>query len=158
MNSPEKAPPRQRTKKIRVGDSAIMAAVVSLVYGACVIAAPRVFPEILAAQFERGVLTTGIGLLALALNLGWYWRIAKMRQSSLSALTVIALVLLSLFFTACFSVLVNNSMLRAVAGGEHSYMQVTEEVLVYTYMALVASIFLPYLVLRLTQDYIPKTE
>jgi|GEM_PF-6825536 len=158
MNSSEKVSPRQRAVRIRIGDSAIMAAVVSLVYGLCVIASPRVFPEILAAQFERGVLTTGIGLLALALNLGWYWRIAKRRQASLNALTVIALVVLSLFFTVCFSVLVNNSMLKAVAGIEHTYQQVTEEVLVYTYMALVASIFLPYLVLRLTQDYIPKTD
>jgi hypothetical protein len=72
-------------------------------------------------------------------------------------LTVIALVMLTLVIAACFSVLVNVSLLRAqVSTVEQQYLQVTEEILIYTYIALVAAIFLPYLVLRLTQDFVTK--
>jgi hypothetical protein len=157
MSSPAVVPQRIRATKVRIADSALMAGVVSLAYLVLVLVSPRVFPEILAAQFERGVLTVGIALLALALNLGWYLRIARIRQSSLSLLTVIALVMLTLVIAACFSVLVNVSLLRAqVSTVEQQYLQVTEEILIYTYIALVAAIFLPYLVLRLTQDFVTK--
>lgn len=157
MSTQEVAPQRVRATKIRIADSALMAGVVSLAYLVLVLVSPRVFPEILAAQFERGVLTVGIALLALALNLGWYLRIARLRQSALSILTVVALVMLTLAIAACFSVLVNMSLLRAqVSVVEQQYLQVTEGILIYTYIALVAAIFLPYLILRLTQDFVAK--
>jgi hypothetical protein len=157
MSATHAVPHPVRATKIRVADSAVMAAVVSLIYAAFVLLSPRVFPEILAAQFERGVLTVGIALLALALNLGWYWRIAWRRHSALSAPAVLALVLLTLVIAVAFSILVNNSLLRSqISAVEHPYLQVTEEVLIYTYFALVAAIFLPYLVLRLTQDFVTK--
>jgi hypothetical protein len=157
MSTPEVVPQRVRATKIRIADSALMAGVVSLAYLVLVLVSPRVFPEILAAQFERGVLTVGIALLALALNLGWYLRIARLRQSALSILTVVALVMLTLVIAACFSVLVNMSLLRAQTSVvEQQYLQVTEEILIYTYIALVAAIFLPYLILRLTQDFVTK--
>jgi hypothetical protein len=66
--------------------------------------------------------------------------------------------MLTLVIAACFSVLVNISLLRAqISVAEQPYLQVTEEILIYTYIALVAAIFLPYLVLRLTQDFVTKT-
>lgn len=149
------------TSKVRLSDSAVLAGAVSLLYALALMVCPRAFPELLARMFWSGRFFPALAVLLLATNEILLVLICRRRAQTLGLITpgyiaFVTIGVLSVFrflvWEAHAQALLSQLFLRVASGVPEGIS--SEDLLIYTHLAMVSGIFLPYLVLRVTQNYV----
>jgi hypothetical protein len=147
--------------KVRLSDSAVLAGAVSLLYALALMVCPRAFPELLERIFWSGRFFPALAVLLVATNEILFVLICRRRAQTVGLITpgYIAFVtmgilsLLRLLVYGAHAQALYSQFLVRVPGGVHEGIG-SEDLLIYTHLAMVSGIFLPYLVLRVTQNYV----
>jgi len=147
--------------KVRLSDSAVLAGVVSLLYALALMVCPRAFPDLLERIFERGYFFPAITVLLVTANEILFVLISKRRAQRTGVFTPVYIALLTIGVVLVFRVFVyvgdaqaqlSHLVFQASSGVRDGIS--SEELLVYTHLAMVSGIFLPYLLVRMTQNYV----
>ena len=147
--------------KVRLSDSAVLAGAVSLLYALALMLCPRAFPELLERIFEWGYFFPALAVLLVAANEILFVLISKRRAQKPDLLTsgYIALLTIAVVFVIRLLVVAADAQTQL----SHLFLRTSsrvrdgissEELLIYTYLAMVSGIILPYLVVRGTQNYV----
>ena len=148
--------------KVRLSDSAVLAGVVSLLYAFALIICPRAFPELLERIFESGRFFPALTVLLVATNEILFVVISRRRAQRPGLFTPGYIAFLTIGVVLFFRLLVY----AAYAQAQFSHLSFSstsnlvrdrissEELLVYTHLAMVSGIFLPYLLVRVAQNYV----
>jgi len=157
--------PSQRltTARIRMSDSAILAGCVSLVYAFILMVWPTAFPHLLARIFYGGYFYRTLAALLVVANEVLFASIYRRRNQKASPFTAvyIALLTITLVFVLRGVLTIADEQAQLAYFLQHRSLHggVTPgELLVYTHLGVVAGIFLPYLVVRMTQNYVSATQ
>jgi hypothetical protein len=154
---------RLNAVKVRLSDSAVLAGTVSLLYALALIVYPRAFPELLARIFKWGYLFPALAVLLVAANEILFVLISRRRAQKPDLLTsgyiafltiAVVFVFVGLVIAADAQTLLSHILASSRARDGVS----SEELLVYTHLALVSGIFLSYLMVRGTQNYVSNTN
>jgi hypothetical protein len=145
--------------KVRMSDSAVLAGAVSLLYALALIIFPLAFPQLLERIFERGHFFPALTVLLLVTNEVLLVLISRRRSQKLGLFTPGYIAFLTIAVVLVFRVLVYiadaqaqlSYLFHRVSGARDGIS--AEELLVYTHVAIVSGIFLPYLLVRVTQNY-----
>ncbi len=147
------------TVKVRMSDSAVLAGAVSLLYALALMVYPRAFPELLERIFKRGYFFPALAVLLLASNEILFVLISRRRAQKPNLLTPGYIAVLTITVVFFFRLLV----VAADAQMQISHLLLhtsqpdgisSEVLLVYTHLGMVSGIFVPYLVVRVTQNYV----
>jgi hypothetical protein len=152
---------RLNTVKVRLSDAAVLAGAVSLLYALALVVFPRAFPELLHRILYGGHIFPLLGVLLVATNEILFLILSKRRAQKLDLLTSAYIAFLTIAIVFIFRLLVaaadaqaqiSHLLSRTYPAGadEVSY----QELLVYTHLAIVSGMVLPYLLVRLTQNYV----
>ena len=152
---------RLNASKVRLSDSAVLAGAVSLLYALALIVCPRAFPELLERIFRSGGFFPALTLLVVATNETLFVLICRRRAQTLGLITPGYIAFVTIGVLSVFRFLVWEAHAQAllsqlflpVASGVREGIS-SEDLLIYTHLAMVSGIFLPYLVLRVTQNYV----
>jgi hypothetical protein len=153
---------RLNAVKVRLSDSAVLAGAVSLLYALALIVCPRAFPELLERIFESGRFFPALAVLLVATNEILFVLISRRRAQRPGLFTPGYIALLTIAVVLLFRLLVYAADAQAQLS-HLSFLQVSsrvrdgissEELLVYTHLAMVSGIFLPYLLVRVAQNYV----
>ena len=152
---------RLNTVKVRMSDAAVLAGAVSLLYALALIVFPRSFPELLQRIFDWGPFFPAITALLVATNEILFVLICKRRDQRPGMLTPAYIAFLTIAVVGFFWLLfyasdaggqVSHLVLRASSGVRDGLG--SEDRLVYTHLTIVSGIFLPYLLVRVTDNYV----
>jgi hypothetical protein len=152
---------RLNTVKVRMSDAAVLAGSVSLLYALALIVFPRAFPHLLERIFAWGPVFPALTGLLVVANETLFFFIAKRRGQKPGLLTPAYIVFLTIAVVAFFRLLLyaadanaqfSHLFLRASSGARDGIS--SEDRLVYTHLTIVSGIFLPYLLVRLTENYV----
>ena len=154
---------RLNAVKVRLSDSAVLAGAVSLLYAVALIVFPRAFPELLQRLFWSGRFFPALTLLLVATNEILFVLICR-RRAQRPGLTLVYFAFLTIGIVSFFRLLVYGAHAQALLSQLvlHSSRVrqgiSSEELLFYTHLAIVSGIFLPYLMVRVTQNYVPDAN
>ncbi len=160
MNNAMKSP-RLNTVKVRLSDSAVLAGAVSLLYALALIVCPRAFPALLERIFTWGYFFPAFAVLLVVTNEILLGLISRRRGQRLGLITPVYIAFLTIVVVLDFRLLVSAA--DAQAPLSHLFLRAasrvrdgisSEELLIYTHLATVSGIFLPYLLVRVTQNYV----
>ena len=150
---------RLSTVKVRLSDSAVLAGTVSLLYALALVIFPRAFPEFLQNVFDWAYFFPALAVLLVVTNEILFVFICRRRAEKPTRFTPLYIA----FLTAAVVMGFRQLMIAADLETQISHLLFTssrgqegissEEVLVYTHLALVSGIFLPYVLVRATQNY-----
>jgi hypothetical protein len=152
---------RLNAVKVRLSDSAVLAGAVSLFYALALTVCPRTFPEFLVRVFAWGHFFPTLTVLLVVANEILLVFISKRRAQKLGLFTPVCLALLTMAVVLDFRFLVyaadaqaqlSHLFLHASSGVRNGIS--SEQLLVYSHLAVVSGIFLPYLLMRVTQNYV----
>jgi hypothetical protein len=153
------------TAKVRLSDSAVLAGSVSLLYALALVLFPQALPEFLQSVYDQGYLFPALGVLLLVANEILFAVICRRRAQKANWFTSCYLAFLTIAAVVGFRQLVaaaelQSEILHLVTPGLSRVREgvSSEELLVYTFLATVSSIFLPYLLVRVTQSYVAGTK
>jgi hypothetical protein len=152
---------RFTTVKVRLSDSAVLAGAVSMLYALGLMVCPRAFPELLERIFEWGYFFPALAALLVATNEILFVLISRQRAQKPGLFTPGYIAFLTVAVVLVFRLLVvaADSQTQLSHLFLHASSRVrdgisSEELLVYTHLAMVSGIVLPYLVVRVTQNYV----
>ena len=152
--APALATKPHRIVVVRLADSAQVLGVLSLVYAALLIFFPVSFPNLIVKSWERGQLLPVMMAVTFLLDTGLYLRIAQRLSARPGILAAACLGCLPLLVVGASSVLLQRSVKYTLLSDlPNLHAQVGEEVLAHTYLGLVSAVFLPFLVIRLLQQF-----
>lgn len=152
---------RLNAVKVRMSDSAVLAGAVSLLYALALIVCPRAFPELLGRIFMWGHFFPALTVLLVVTNEILLVFISRRRSQKLGLFTPVCLALLTIAVVLDFRFLVYAADTQAQIS--HLFLRASgrvregissEQLLVYTNLAIVSGIFVPYLLMRVTQNYV----
>ena len=155
---------RLTTVKVRMSDSAVLGGAVSLLYAFGLMACPRAFPELLARIFGQGYFFPALALLLVTTNEILFVVISSRRHQKPGLLTPGYVAFLTIAVIFGFWLLVGTADLQTqlshlVSTSSRARDGISsEELLVYTYLAMVSGVFLPYLMVRMTQNYVSNAN
>jgi len=161
--NPIMTPKQLSPAKVRLSDSAVLAGVISVTYAAALMFLPHAFPEVLQRVFDRGYFFRTIALLLVITNEILFLVICKRRHQKPNLLTLgyIAFLTITLVFVLRMLVMFADEQAQI----SHVLLHMSgrsaigsEELLLYTYLGIVSGIFFPYVLVRLTQDYVSRTD
>lgn len=135
--------------RVRLGDAANAATCVSVIFSLLLTVLPGSFPNLIMKYWFSGHLTEGVLLFALLFNYALYLRIARQRGAKADRLAMLALGVSTALTVIGFSFVLPAAVLM-----KHWREQalVREDLLALVYFALVAAVFIPFLIIRFTQD------
>ncbi len=141
------------TVKMRLGDAAKAAACISLLFSLLLLAFPADFADVIVESWFNGRLTAGMLLFALLFNCELYTRIARRRSAKTDPLGFLAIGLGTALTVMGFGLFLPAAVLLTQWRAQ---VKVHEEVLALAHFAVVAAVFIPFLIIRFTQD--PKKK
>jgi len=150
---------RLNAVKVRLSDSAVLAGAVSLLYALALIVCPRALPELLEHIFKWGYFFPALAVLLVAANEILFVLISRRRAQKPDLFTSGYIALLTIAVVVAFTGLVTAADAQTLFSHIFISSRVrdgisSEELLVYTHLAMVSGIFLPYLLVRVTQNYV----
>ena len=160
MNSP-----RLNAVKVRLSDSAVLAGAVSLLYALALMVFPRALPELLQRIFAWGHFFPVLTVLLVITNEILLVLISRRRAQRPGLFTPVCLAILTIAVVLDFRLLVyaadaqaqlSQLFLGASSGVRNGIS--SDDLLVYTHLAMVSGIFLPYLLVRVTQNYVSGAD
>jgi hypothetical protein len=152
--APALAKPERRTVVVRLADVAVTVGYLSLVFGLLLVFFPVAFPRIILQNWQNGHLIMAMMVITLSLDTYLYLRIAYLLSAKPSALAAACLGSLPIIVVVGLSFLLQAAVAQTLAGGlPNPQARVSEEILAHTYLELVSAVFLPFLVIRLLQQF-----
>jgi hypothetical protein len=149
-----RAETRERIVVVRLADAAEAIAVLSLVFGLLLVLFPISFPKMIVNSWEHGQLMPVMMALALLLDTCLYVRIAVMRSAKPGIVAAACLGSLPLLVVGGLSLLLQAAVSHTLSGNmPNLQLRVGEEILAHTYLGLISAVFLPFLVIRLLQQF-----
>lgn len=153
--------PVSSTAKVRLSDSAVLAGSVSLLYALAVMAWPRSLPTLLEHVYYGGHYFRLLAGFLVITNELLFVRIYRRRAQRPNPLTFAYIAFLTIAFVSLLWALVTFANVEAFY--LHFRLHVhrgigSEELLFYTHLGLVSGIFFPYLLIRMTQDFVPGSR
>jgi len=156
--APALAKPQRPAVVVRLADVSAVVASVSLIFGLLVVFFPVSFPRIIVASWQRGYLVLVMMVLALALDTFLYLRISYLRSSKPTVLVAACLGSLPIIIVGGLSFLLGSTVTQTLSLDlPNLQARVNEEILAHTYLGLVSAVFLPFLVIRLLQQFKPRS-
>ena len=156
---------RLNAVKVRLSDSAVLAGVVSLLYALALIVYPRALPEALERIWVGGHIFLALTVLLLAANEILFVFISRRRAQKPDLLTSGYIALLTIAVLFVIRLLVNaadvqTQLAHILLHGFHPVRDgiSSEELVIYTHLALVSGIVLPYLLVRITQNFVSESN
>jgi hypothetical protein len=152
--APALAGTQRRIVVVRLADSAEAIGVLSMAYAALLVIFPVWFPNLIVKSWERGQLLPFMMLFTFLLDTSLYLRVAQRLSAKPGILAAACLGSLPLLVVGASSVLLQRSVKYALYSDlPNLHAQVGEEILAHTYLGLVSAVFLPFLAIRLLQQF-----
>ena len=149
-----RAKPHERIVVVRLADAAEAMAVLSLVFGLLLVLFPVSFPRMIVNSWQHGQLMPIMMALTLLLDTFLYLRIAYMRSAKPGLVAAACLGSLPLLVVGGLSLLLQAAVSHTLSGDiPNLQLRVGEEILAHTYLGLISAVFLPFLVIRLLQQF-----
>jgi hypothetical protein len=142
------------TLTVRLADPAAAVAYVSLAFALALIFFPVSFPALIVRTSQQGRLIPAIIVFSLLLDAALYIRVAPLLSIKPRLLVASFLGSLPIFIVVGLGVSFENAISQALV--EYPYnvsARIAEEILAHTYFTLVSAIFLPFLLIRLVQQF-----
>ncbi len=156
MNAPAPAlakAPRQ-IAVVRLADPSEAVAVLSTAFALLLIFFPVLFPQMIVKSWERGQLMPVLMAFSLLLDTCLYLRVAYLQSAKPRPLAAVCLGSLPLIIVAVLGFVLQNAVRQVLASNTHNLQaRVAEAILAHTYLTLVSAVFLPFLVIRLLQQF-----
>jgi hypothetical protein len=142
------------TVTVRLADAALTVAYLSLVFGFLLVFFPVSFARIIQHSWLNGNLTVAMMVITLSIDACLYVRIAYRLSAKPTVLAAACLASLPIVVVVGLSFCLQGAVDYTLSGDLPNLpARVGEEILVHTYMGLVSGIFLPFLALRLVQQF-----
>jgi uncharacterized membrane protein len=142
-----------RTVAMRLADPAVALAYVSLIFGVLLVFFPASFPRMIVQNWQNARLTPVMILLTVSVNLGLYLRVAHRRSAKPGRIAAACLGSVPVFVLVGLSFLLQGAIAHTLSGTiPNAQARVDEEILAHTYFALIAAIFMPFLLIRFAQQ------
>ena len=146
--------PQRRIVTVRLADSGIVVAYLSLIFGLLLVVLPVSFPRLIMNSWQNGSLMLAVTILALAIDAYLYIRIAYLLSAKPTVLAAACLGSLPIIVVVGHVLLLDASVAHTLAADlPNLKARVGEEVLAHTYFSLVSAIFVPFVVIRLLQQF-----
>jgi hypothetical protein len=149
--------------KVRLSDSAVLAGAISLAYAAALMIFPHAFPELLQRVFDGGYFFRTLAVSLVITNEILFLLICKRRHQKPNLLTLgyIAFLTVTLVFVLRMLVMFADEQAQI----SHILLHMSgrsaigsEELLLYAHLGVASGIFFPYVLVRLTQDYVSRKD
>jgi hypothetical protein len=139
---------------VRLADASEAVAVLSFLFGLLLVFFPVSFPQMIVRSWQHGQLMPIMLVFAFLLDTCIYLRVAYLQSAKPRPVVAVCLGSLPLLVVGGLSVLlrsaVHHTLLR---GATNLQARVDEEILAHAYLGLVSAVFLPFLVIRLLQQF-----
>jgi len=145
---------KRRIVVVRLADSAQAVAALSGIFALLLIVFPVSFPRLVVNGWQHGQLMPVMMAFTLLLDGCLYFRVAHLLSAKPGPVAAACLGSLPLLVVAGLSVLLQRAVHHLLSFDlPNLQARVGEEILAHTYLGLVAAIFLPFLVIRLLQQF-----
>jgi hypothetical protein len=145
--------------KVRLGDAAALAGLLSLCFGVLVLLFPTWFPRVITESWQYGTLVPVLTFFSVAVNAAMYLRIAHKQFARPEPLASGFMALLTVGTVMGFGFLLESVALHPqLQPGSNTQARITEEVLALIYFALMGAILVPHFVIRFTQNLFQRSE
>jgi len=152
--APALAKPQRPKVIVRLADAAVAVASLSLIFGLLLVLFPVSFPRIIVTSWQKGYLVVVMMVLTLVLDAFLYLRAAYLRSTKPTILVAACLGSLPIIVVGGLSFLMESAVAQTIAVDlPNMQARLNEEVLAHTYLGLVSAVFLPFLVIRLLQQF-----
>ena len=152
--APALAKPQRPRVVVRLADAAVTVAFLSLIFGLVLVFFPVSFPRIIVTSWQRGYLVVVMMAITLVLDAVVYLRVAYLRKAKPPILVTACLGSLPIMVVGGLSFLMESAVTQAISLDlPNVQARVNEEILAHTYLGLVSAVFLPFLVIRLLQQF-----
>jgi hypothetical protein len=152
--APALAKPQRPRVIVRLADAAVTVASLSLIFFLLLVFFPVSFPRIIVTSWQRGYLAVVLMVLTLVLDSFLYLRVAYLRSAKPTVLVAACLGSLPILVVGGLSFLMESAVTQTVSLNlPNLQARMNEEVLAHTYLGLVSAVFLPFLVIRLLQQF-----
>ena len=112
------------------------------------------FPETIVRNWQRGKLMPIMMVFTLLLDTCLYLRVAYLQSAKPRPLAAVCLGSLPLLVIGGLSLLLQSAVRNTISAGLPNLQgRIGEEILAQTYLGLVCAVFLPFLVIRLLQQF-----
>jgi len=147
----------RRIVVVRLADAAEAVAFVSAVFAVALIVFPTSFPHLIVSSWQHGQLMAVMMAFTLVLDGCLYFRVAHLLSARPGLVAAACLGSMPLLVVGGLSILLQAAVKHTLALDLPNLQgRVGEEILAHTYLALVAAVFLPFLVIRLLQQFKTK--
>ena len=152
--APALAKPQRPKVIVRLADAAVAVASLSLIFFLLLVFFPVSFPRIIVTSWQRGYLAVVLMVVTLVLDSFLYLRVAYLRSAKPTVLVAACLGSLPIIVVVGLSFLMESAVTQTISLDlPNLQARMNEEVLAHTYLGLVSAVFLPFLVIRLLQQF-----
>lgn len=152
--APALAKVQRRVVVVRLADAAEAVAVLSIAFALALVIFPVSFPQRIVASWQHGQLMMVMMILAFVLDTCLYVRVAHILSAKPGVLAAACLGSLPILVVAGMSLLLQKAVHSTLMMDLPNLQgRVGEEILAHTYLAMVSAIFLPFLAIRLAQQF-----
>jgi hypothetical protein len=152
--APALAKTQRQFAVVRLADASEAVAVLSFLFGLLLVFFPVSFPQMIVRSWQRGQLMPIMLVFAFLIDTCIYLRVAYLQSAKPRPVVAVCLGSLPLLVVGGLSVLlrsaVHHTLLR---GATNLQARIDEEILAHAYLGLVSAVFLPFLVIRLLQQF-----
>ena len=152
--APALAKPQRPRVVVRLADAAVTVAFLSLIFGLALMFFPVSFPRIIVTSWQRGYLAVVMMAITLVLDAVVYLRAAYLLRAKPPILVAACLGSLPNMVVGGLSFLMESAVTQTISLDlPNVQARMNEEILAHTYLGLVSAVFLPFLVIRLLQQF-----
>jgi hypothetical protein len=139
---------------VRLADASEAVAVLSFVFGLMLVFFPVSFPQMIVRSWQSGQLMPVMMVFTLLLDTCLYLRVAYLQSAKPRPVAAACLGSLPLLVVGGLSLLLRSAVSHTLLlDMPNVQARVGEEILAHTYLGLVSAVFLPFLVIRLLQQF-----
>jgi|ERR1700722_207427 hypothetical protein len=145
---------QQRKVIVRLADPAVAAAYISVAFGLLLVFFPVWFPRMIVRNWWNGRLTIAMVVFTLLFDSAIYIRVAHLLSAKLEILAPACLGSLPIMIVVGLSSLLQSAISLTLSGYlPNIEARISEEIVTHTYFALVSAVFLPFVVIRLLEQF-----
>lgn len=145
---------QQRKVIVRLADSAVAAAYISVAFGLLLIFFPVSFPRIIVQNWWNGRLTMAMIVFTLLFDSALYLRVAHLLSAKLEILAPGCLGSLPIMIVVGLNSLLQAAISLTLSGHlPNVEARISEEIVTHTYLELVSAVFIPFVVIRLLEQF-----
>jgi hypothetical protein len=151
--APALAKVQKRIVVVRMADVAEAIAALSVAFALALVLFPASFPHMIVSGWQRGQLIPAMMVLSFLLDMCLYLRVAHRLSANPGAFAAACLGSLPILTLGGLAFLLERAVRYTISADlPNLQARVSEEILAHTYLGLVSSVFLPFLVIRLLQQ------